>query len=209
METVELEEGLWRWTGRHEEWQQEVGSVLVETGDGVCLIDPLIPPEDPDGFLAALDRDVERAGGRVHVLVTIFFHARSARAIVERYAAPLWAPARAKAAVERRSGPVSEPFRPGDRLPGGIEALPSGRGAEVVLWLPARRSLVFGDVLLGAGSDRVGLCPESWLPDGTTLADLRLALRPLLELPVERLLVSHGEPVLRDGAAALRQALAG
>jgi glyoxylase-like metal-dependent hydrolase (beta-lactamase superfamily II) len=87
--------------------------------------------------------------------------------------------------------------------------LSSGRGAEVVLWLPARRSLVFGDVLLGAGSNRVGLCPESWLPDGTTVADLRLALRPLLELPVERLLVSHGEPVLRDGAAALRQALAG
>jgi hypothetical protein len=33
-------------------------------------------------------------------------------------------------------------------------------------------------------------------------------LRPLLELPVERVLVTHGEPVLKDARAALEQALA-
>ena len=33
-------------------------------------------------------------------------------------------------------------------------------------------------------------------------------LRPLVELPVERVLVSHGEPVLRDGRAALVRAIA-
>jgi hypothetical protein len=32
-------------------------------------------------------------------------------------------------------------------------------------------------------------------------------LRPLLDLPVEMVLVSHGEPVLRDGRNALARAL--
>ena len=32
-------------------------------------------------------------------------------------------------------------------------------------------------------------------------------LEPLLEMPVQRILVTHGEPVLTDGAAALRRAL--
>jgi hypothetical protein len=38
-------------------------------------------------------------------------------------------------------------------------------------------------------------------------AGLGLLMRPLLELPIERVLVSHGEPVLHDGRAALARAL--
>ena len=54
------------------------------------------------------------------------------------------------------------------------------------------------------------MCPESWLRHlgGYTQEDLRAGLRPLLDLPVEMVLVSHGEPVLRDGRAALERALA-
>ena len=37
--------------------------------------------------------------------------------------------------------------------------------------------------------------------------DLRTVLEPLLDLPVELVLVSHGEPVLRDGCAAVARAL--
>ncbi len=36
-------------------------------------------------------------------------------------------------------------------------------------------------------------------------ADLARALRPLLELPVERVLVSHGPPVLSGGGAAIKE----
>jgi hypothetical protein len=38
--------------------------------------------------------------------------------------------------------------------------------------------------------------------------ELRASLRPLLELSVERVLVSHGEPVLRNGKRALADLLA-
>ena len=92
MEVEQLVPGLWRWTGRHEdlgpgELEREVGCVYYESADGVCLIDPLVPPEEPDRFLAALDRDVARIGGPVHVLLTLARHARSADALVARYGA--------------------------------------------------------------------------------------------------------------------------
>ena len=38
--------------------------------------------------------------------------------------------------------------------------------------------------------------------------DALVALRPLLELPIDRVLVTHGEPVLEDGYEALGRALA-
>ena len=55
------------------------------------------------------------------------------------------------------------------------------------------------------------ICPDSWLRylkgsiDG---AQLRVLLAPLLDLPIERVLTSHGEPVLAGGHDALRHALA-
>jgi len=209
MEVRELAPGLWRWTGWHDQWQQDVGCVYYERDGEVCVIDPLVPPEDSERFWAALDRDVGRVGGSVHVLITVFWHARSASAVVARYGARLWAPSRAKAAVERRAGVVTDPFRVGALLPVGIEAFASGRGTEVVYWLPRERALVTGDVILGAADGGVRLCPESWLPAGTGHRELRRALRPLLDLGVERIVVSHGEPVLERGGAALRLLLAG
>jgi hypothetical protein len=95
-------------------------------------------------------------------------------------------------------------------LPAGVEALRIPRAGETMAWLPGPRALVPGDRLLGDGDGGVRLCPASWLRylrPGLTLEELRGALRPLLDLPLERILVSHGEPVLRDGRAALERAL--
>ena len=166
MEVLSVASGLWRWTGLHAEWKQEVGSVYYESPDALVLIDPLVPPEDEERFWAALDRDVERATRPVHVLVTVHWHTRHSRAIVERYAARVWAPARARAAVARRAGAVTDPFRPGDPLPGGVQAFATARSNEVVYWLPEHATLVPGDVLLGDGAGGIRLCPDSWLPKG-------------------------------------------
>jgi glyoxylase-like metal-dependent hydrolase (beta-lactamase superfamily II) len=207
VEVVKIAAGLWRWTGYHEEAKEDVGSVYCETEDGVVLIDPLVPPEDSERFWQALDRDVERAGSRVHVLVTIFWHTRSAAAMTERYGAHVWAPSTARAAVARRAGTVTHAFRPGERLPGGIGAYRSARRTEVVYWLPQHGALVPGDVLIGDGRGGATMCPESWLPGDTGHVELGASLRPLLELPVKRILLSHGEPVLEDAADALTAAL--
>lgn len=207
MEVAQIDPGLWRWTGYHEEWKEDVGSVFYETEDGVVLVDPLVPAEDSERFWRALDRDVHRKGRNVHVLLTVFWHVRSTAAIVERYAARVWAPSASRAAVERRSGTVTDGFRPGDRLPGGIEALRSARRSEVAFWIPQHRALVPGDVLTGDGAGGVRMCPESWLPEKTGHPELASSLRPLLDLPVRRILVSHGEPVLTNGIRKLAAAL--
>ena len=103
---------------------------------------------------------------------------------------------------------------PDDELPGGIRAFLTARPSELVFWLPHHQALVVGDVLLGAGAkpratdDPLRLCPERWLGKATH-ADLRESLRPLLDLPVQRVLVSHGKPVLRGGRRLLEELLSG
>lgn len=209
MQVEKLAEGLWRWTAWHPEWQREVSCVYAETAAGIVLVDPLVPevPEDRERFWRALDGDVARADGRLAILVTVFFHTRSAGTVAKRYKAPVWAPSRARAAVARRAARDVRGFRPGDRLPGGVQALATARSNEVVLWLPGHRALVAGDVILGEG-DGLVLCPGSWLPAGTTVEALRASLLPVLDLPVERVLLSHGEPVRRNGLSALQTLLA-
>jgi len=182
VDVLEIAPGLWRWTAFHEEWNEDVGCVYVDTEDSVVLIDPLVPPDDTAKFWKALDRDIKRAKAPVHVLVTVFWHTRSAAAMRERYDARIWASSSGKAAIARRAGVVTDTFAPGDPLPGGLEACRTAKGG-------AR------------------MCPESWLPASKSHRDLAASLRPLLDLPVRRVLVSHGRPVLTGGGRALARAL--
>jgi glyoxylase-like metal-dependent hydrolase (beta-lactamase superfamily II) len=202
---LEIAPQLWRWTAYHEEWKEDVGSIYYETGDDVVLIDPLVPADDGRRFFGALDKDVR--GKQVHVLVTVFWHARSAATMVERYRSRVWAPKSGKAAIARRAGVVTDPFTPGDPLPGGLEAYRTARAAEVVYWIPEHSALVPGDVLIGDGKGGAKMCPESWLPESKSQRDLAASLRPLLDLPVRRVLVSHGRPILTGGGRVLARAL--
>jgi len=183
---------LTRWEAFSEAWNEPVGSVAVQTADGLVFIDPLSPPAE--------------LGAPEHTFVTVFFHAREARGRV-------WAPRRMVRRLANRGVVVTDPFEPGDRLPGGIECFETARDGEVVYWLPAHRAIVVGDVLLGAGAkprattDPLRLCPERWVRPAT-LDGLRESLRPLLEIPIDQVLVSHGRPVLEDGGEALTAALA-
>ncbi len=96
IEVVPLDEirpGLWTWTATHPEWtpeeggpdgwDPEVASYLYESGDGLLLFDPLVGDEET---WAELDRRVA-AHGPPNVLVTLYWHVRSAPALAERYPA--------------------------------------------------------------------------------------------------------------------------
>jgi hypothetical protein len=195
----QLAPGLFRWTAPHPQWNPDaapgssddwgrmVGSTLYEAGDTVVAIDPLLPRERHDEFLHWLD---ERVDGRaVSVLTTIRWHRRDREQIAERYR-------------ENSS-------RAWNVVPAGVEPRPLRGAAETMYWLPAVATLVAGDRLLGDGSGGLCVCPESWLTsvqvDRPGLAHLMLAL---LDLPIERVLVSHGDPALHDGRAALAHAIA-
>ena len=88
-----------------------------------------------------------------------------------------------------------ERIDPGAELPGGLVALYDGRGRnETPLWLPEQRALVFSDALTAPdGELRIWHTP--WHEERVVPA-----LRALLELPFEHVIVSHGEPV-HDRAA--------
>jgi hypothetical protein len=195
---TEIDEGLWRWTARHPEWvagakpestgdwPAEVGSVAYATDDALVLIDPLVPAE-AEGLWAWLDERA-RAAERVVVVNTIKWHRRSRDEVAERYGAST---SRARGAV-----------------PNAVEPVPIRRAGETMFWLTQPDTLVPGDRLIGDGRGGLRLCPESWIGyTGSTLDELREALRPLLELPIRRVLVSHGEPVLRAGRAAIERAI--
>jgi len=159
------------------------------------LIDPLEPPPE-----------VRSAD---HVLVTVYWHGRSTGDVDAKH---VWAPSRSAQPLRNRAIAVTDVLRAGDDLPGGIRAFQTARSAEVVYWLPDQAALAVGDVLLGAGAkprpteEPLRLCPERWLGKRTH-DDLRRSLEPVLDLPLERVLVSHGKPVLRGGAQALAATL--
>ena len=136
MRVREVATGLWWWTALHpawtpadggpDGWEQEVGCVYYEAPGAVVLIDPLVPMEDRDRFYRALDRDVERAGLPVRVLVTVDDH----RALAGELAS---ATAGRSASCRRAS---SGARRARD---------------ERVYWIPEHAALVFGDIVVGAG----------------------------------------------------------
>ena len=189
MRVREVATGLWWWTALHpawtpadggpDGWEHEVGCVYYEGPDAVVLFDPLVPMEDRDRFFRALDRDVKQAGLPVHILVTVADHRRSSAELAERY-----------------NGSVGE-------VPGGVEVAFEGWD-ERVYWIPEHGALVFGDILIARES---GLqLPRAWIGD-EHYAEVAASLEPLLDLPVERALVTHGEPVLEDARDALAAAL--
>lgn len=195
----EIVPGLLRWTAPHPDWnphaapgssadwEEAVGSVLYDMPHAVALIDPLLPAERRAEFLRRLDARI--AGRPVSVLTTIRWHRRDRAELAARYG--------------------STASRAWNAVPKGIKPLPLRGAGETMFWLPAVAALVAGDRLLGTPDGGLRLCPQSWLGgvrvDRPGLAGL---LSPLLELPVERVLVSHGEPVLCDGRAALARAIA-
>jgi glyoxylase-like metal-dependent hydrolase (beta-lactamase superfamily II) len=71
-----------------------------------------------------------------------------------------------------------------------------------VLWVEEQRAVVAGDTLVDFGK---GLeIPAVWLSEDVTREQVVEGLRPLLELPVELVLPTHGGPTDR---AALERAL--
>ncbi len=194
----EIAPGLYRWTAAHPDWKDAsqpggpsdwdrmVGSVLYDLKEIVALIDPLVPADGREEFTKWLDELV--ASRPVTILTTIRWHRRDREQLAERY-----------------EGNTTKAW---NVIPKGVEPRPLIGAGETLYWLPDVRTLVSGDTVLGADGG-LSVCPESWLDDvRVNRLELAELLRPLLALPIERVLVSHGEPVLREGRAALMHAVA-
>jgi hypothetical protein len=90
----------------------------------------------------------------------------------------------------------------GDPLPDGVEAKPAFfLPEERTLWLRSHRALVAGDSLPAAGA-----VPDAWLD--VPREEYNAKLRPLLDLPLELLLPTHGDPIVDNAHEHLARALA-
>lgn len=206
----QLAQGLWAWAAPHPEWtpdrggvggwEPEVTSWLLESDRSTILIDPLLPSDPADSQWLeqrCADRDV-------HVLVSVYWHLRSAEIAQTRFGAKVWGNAKTREDVEHTvTGLIEDQVQ----LPGGVvpfTPIPNHGGEEeTAFWLPRQRALAVGDVLIRT--------PEGvriwWWEQETDQADshdrVLPGLRRLLDLPVELLLLPHGGPIVENAHEAL------
>lgn len=217
----ELQPGLWHWQAPHpqwrptEPWSENVSSYAIDDGERLLLFDPLAVP----GELEELAGERETA-----IVLTAPWHERDAERLVERLGAPVYTPLPDTAQylmdtygisaeqagdgapdvvwLLREGKGEARLYSAGDRLPFGADVLPGHKPNDTVLWLERQRSVISGDTLVDFGG---GLqINERWLRPGVTRDAIADGLRPLLALPVEHVLATHGGP---NDRAALERAL--
>ncbi len=200
----EVQAGVWHWEAPHpelesgEEWLKVVSSYAIGDGDRLLLFDPLAVPSEIEELAA---------GRETAIVLTCPWHRRDALGLAARLGAPLYVPPPDEGDPEPVDGQV---FGAGDRLPVGVEAFPGMEPNDLMLWVESSRALVAGDTLVDRGN---GLeFRADWAEQGPAIAErgvppqqILKGLRPLLELPVELVLATHGGPTDR---AALERALA-
>jgi glyoxylase-like metal-dependent hydrolase (beta-lactamase superfamily II) len=217
----ELRPGLWHWEAPHpdwrptEPWSESVSSYAIDDGERLLLFDPLAVPSEIE----------ERAADReTAIVLTSPWHERDAQSLVERLGVPVYTPLPDTAEdLMRMYGITAEqagdgspdliwllrenkgearPYSAGDRLPVGVEAFPGQKPNDTVLWIESQRAVVAGDTLADFG-EGPQINPR-WLTADVTREQVVDGLRPLLALPVEHLLETHGGPFDRE---ALEHAL--
>ena len=189
VEVRDVTDGLWLWRQRHwewrpgDDWEPNVSSFVAEANGEVLLIDPLAPRPPASGVYDRLGRQTPTAA-----VVLKPDHVRDVDLFVHWYGIPAYGPW----LFWRNDLPKVElkPVRPGDALPGGAVALYDGRDAmETPIYLPNQRAIVFADAMTAPG----GVLRVWWSPG---LRERTLpALRAMLELPFDHVLVAHGTPV--------------
>ncbi|MBA3844089.1 MAG: MBL fold metallo-hydrolase [Actinobacteria bacterium] len=205
----ELQRGLWHWTAVHPEWEPgtdwahtSVSSYALDDGAQLLLFDPIAVPSE------LIARASER---EVAIVLTCPWHERDSQALVDELRAPIFLPPPEafnddvdwlRPDLERLEA-EGRIFVAGDRLPIGVDAFAGKKACDLVLWVEGRNALVIGDTLLDRGNGLELL--TDWLSAGQTRDQLIEILRPLLDLPIEVVLPTHGPPTDK---AALGRALA-
>jgi glyoxylase-like metal-dependent hydrolase (beta-lactamase superfamily II) len=172
-----------------------VTSTYVESGGERLVIDPLVPKVPAGELWKRLDKQSPTMSA-----VTIPDHVRDIDEFVSRYQVRAFGPRLFwPDDVPKSKLEIIEPDRV---LPGGLMALYDGRGRlETPLWLPEQHVIVFGDAMTErAGVLRVWSSPwheKRALP----------AMRELLKLPFERVIISHSDHEPVHDRAAYERAL--
>ena len=210
----EVATGLWHWQAPHAQWRStepwgpEVSSYAIDDGERLLLFDPLAVP----GNIEELAADREGA-----IVLTNPWHERDSRDLVERLGLPVYTPLPDTAQyIMEKWGLTAEqvgdgspdvvwllkegigearPYAAADRLDVGVEAFPGQKPNDMVLWIESHRTVIAGDTLVDFGNG-LEINPR-WLSPDMTRERVVEGLRPLLDLPVEHMLATHGVPFER------------
>jgi hypothetical protein len=214
----ELAPGLWRWQEPRHGIPPTMTAYALRDDEDTILVDPLSGPLRPRGaleadepLLAALDEIVR---GRVRILVTTPFHVRGSELLWrrwrDRHEVTIYGHEQCTHPIRLGDCPAFRSLRGGETLDGGarVHTIGKPRRAEMPIELPSHRALAFGDSVLEVdGELRVWEKLDSDRRRTWYEQRFRPTLDALTRLDVERVLVTHGEPVVRDGARALATAL--
>ena len=211
---VEIAPQIWRWTARHPEWHPgefgaEVVAFAIEAGDDLLLIDPILPEDDDPAVEELLDRLAQ--GRTTSALITIGYHVRDAEHLATRFDGHIYGPH--TCAKRLKATKLLTDFAPDVEGPAGTRTYGIGkpRRSERPIWIPSHHALAFGDALVTNPEGELRVWTHDPLDEKVrSFYGDRFAptLQPLLELPVEHVLVTHGEPVIGNGAHALKEAAA-
>ena len=199
----ELVPGLFRWTAFHEGIRMPVSSLFV-AGEAAALVDPMLP----EGGVEA----VARLGTPQAIVLTNRHHLRHSERFADAFGCPiLYHEAGLHEFAD--GGPDVTPFRFGDTLRPGIEALELDAicAEETTLRIAAGDGvLAFADAIVRYGEE-IGFVPDRLLGDDPEQVkrDIRAALARLLDHDFDTLAFAHGEPIVGAGRAALERFLAG
>jgi hypothetical protein len=194
----EILPGIFHWTAVHPKIRMEVSSYYLWREQ--VLIDPLVPAEGLEWFAKQPPRQI---------YLTIRHHYRHCAEFAKRFGCDVWCVE--QGLHEFTHGENVRAFRFGDMLPGEIEAI------EIGALCPDEGALYIardgGCVALGDGCIRQHDGPLQFVPDrfmgddpDAVKSGLRKAYRRLVRRrKFDTLLLSHGDPWVGGGKAALRR----
>jgi hypothetical protein len=195
----EIAPGVFHWTAMHPHIRKPVSSYFLAE-EGVVL-DPMRPAEGLDWFN---DHAPPAA-----VVLTNRHHYRASAEFVEEFGCAVYC--HEAGLHEFTEDQEVEGIGDGDEPVPGVEVKHVGAICpdEVAVWAPRSRSLAFADGLVRWEPDGpLGFVPDSLFDDPQKdKAGLVASYRALLPLAPDHLLLAHGNPIVGDGTAKLREFL--
>jgi glyoxylase-like metal-dependent hydrolase (beta-lactamase superfamily II) len=190
----EVVPGVHRFTMHDNRIDSESDCYVIVRNGRTVLIDPL----------PMHSRDLKKLGKVEAICLTASCHERAASRYRRRFKVPVYAP---KGAIDFDAKPTRR-YRPGDRLPGGLQPIhsPGPTDAHYSFLLRRNGGAVFcADLLTNTKGRGLAFVADEYQDDPKLT---RSSARRLLPLPFKVLCPNHGNPIKTGAKKAMRQALA-
>lgn len=187
--------GLYTWSRYDAESKVDLFSTAVCYGDQLVVIDPSEPP-------ASVEKELEKIGRFSIIFLTNGNHERSSALLRKKWGVPVAASAGAVSEFSQKPDIILETERPiHDLTPIELSGGPAG---ETVFFHSCSKTLIFGDAVINLPKYPLLILPDKYCKNP---AELKKSLHKLLQLDLENLMFSHGEPILSTGKEQLTKIL--